>query len=210
MAEDTKDPVVLEDATPEEEAAPKAKIYVVQSTVRARHNRTKRATVPGRQPFVHKIAGGRITVRRARPARITEAVLIAHLEEIKRLVARHQVVVTTPDGKPVDLVTFQVGTVAPASPLPNPPLDSAKNDKNENVGYNVPGAPEGTTMDAPEPAILREGLNLDAVGGEEDEEDEGGDESDEVPPTVPAETTATPVKPPSSPPQGRKHGKGKR
>ena len=205
MAEETKDPVTTEEAAPEA-APPAVKIYVVQSVVRARHNRTKRAAIPGRQPFVHRIAGGRVMVRRARPARITEAVLFAHLEEIKALVARHQVVVTTPDGKPVDLTTFQVGTTAAASPRPNPPLDSAKNDKNENVGYNVPGAPEGTTLDSPEPAILRESLNLDAIGEEEVEEGDG-EESDEGPETVTSETTATPVNKPNSPPQGRKSGK---
>jgi hypothetical protein len=204
MAEDTKEPETTDVAV---EAAPVApKIYVLQSTVRSRHNRTKRASVPGRQPFTHRIAGGRILVRRARPARITEAVLLAHLDEIKLLVSRHHLVVTTPDGREVDLTTFQVGAPAVASPLPNPPLDSAKNDKNENVGYNVPGAPEGTTMDAEEPAILREALNPD-FSGEEVLEEGDGEESDEETETVSAETTSTPVKPLSTPPQGRKHGK---
>lgn len=204
MAESNETP-----ETPEETPAPSPPtVYVLESTTRSRHNRTKRASVPGRQSFVHRIAGGRILVRRARPARISEAVLLAHLDEIKLAVSRHHLVVKTLDGRPVDLATLTAGaSAAAASPRPNPPLDSAKNDKNENVGYNVPGAPEGTTLDAAEPAILREALDLDAIGGEEDGEDEGGEESDEVPATVPAETTATPVSKSAPPPQGRKSGK---
>jgi hypothetical protein len=150
MAEDTKEPETAEAAP---EAAPVvSKGYLLQSAVRGRSNRTQRAAIPGRQPFVQRLAGGRVIVRRARPARISEAVLIAHLAEIKAAVAKHQIVVTTVDGRPVDLGSFEVGTLAANSPPPNPPLDSAKNDKNEGVGYNVPGSPEGTTLDSPEPS----------------------------------------------------------
>jgi hypothetical protein len=194
MAESTEPTETTEEAP----AAPPV-VYVLQSTVRGRHNRTKRAGVPGRQPFVQRIAGGRILVRRARPARIMEAVLLAHLEEIKAAVARHQIVVTTNDGKPVDLETFQAGApAAVASPRPNPPLDSAKNDRNENVGYNVPGAPEGTTLDALEPEILRQVSPLDDTnqvdvnwaGEVDDEEDE-----EVEPATVPAADSPPPKKP---------------
>jgi hypothetical protein len=212
MAEDTKEPETTETA---EEAAPVVtKIYVLQSTVRGRHNRTKRASVPGRQPFVQRIAGGRILVRRARPARITEAVLLAHLDEIKLAVARHQLVVTTNDGKPVDLETLTAGApAAAASPRPNPPLDSAKNDPNENVGYNVPGAPEGTTLDADVPEILQQVSPLDDTNQVDvndwagEIEDETAAEADEKEPaTVPTADPAPPKKPavPAPPPRGKR------
>lgn len=214
MAEETKDPVT-EEAAPEEAAPPPVvKVYLLESAVRSVHNRTKRASVAGRQPFVQRLAGGRIIVRRARPARISEAVLLAHFAEIKTAVARHQIFVTTTDGKLVDLDTLQPGALveAASSPPPNPPLDSAKNDKNEGVGYNVPGAPEGTTLDADEPAILREPLTPDFTQevAEETDEAEGDEQDEEEPVTTPAETSLTPVTKPSASHQGRKHGKGKR
>lgn len=143
-------------ASPEE--LPVASVqYLLTNVTRGRNNRTARVAVPGRIPFVQRIAGGRIIVRRARPARITEAVLKANLPEIAKLVALQTIVVKTLDGKVVDLETLGVAkTVAPPSPPPNPPLDSAKNDKNEGVGYNVPGSPEGTTLDSDEPELLRQ------------------------------------------------------
>lgn len=138
-----------------EQAPAQARLFLLKSVVRGRNNRTARSAVPGRMPFVQRIAGGRIIVRRARPARITEAVLIANLKEITALVSRHQIEVVSPDGRVIDLETLEMAKASRHSPPPNPPLDSAKNDKNENVGYNVPGSPEGTTLDAELPELLQ-------------------------------------------------------
>lgn len=134
--------------------------FLLTSVVRGKANRAARWVQPGRIPFVQKLAGGTITVRRARPARITEAALIANIEEIKRAVAAHQLVVTTPSGQVLDLATLELAPAAPSKPLPNPPLDSAKNDKND-IGYQVPPTPEGTTADAPEPELLKRSLLSD-------------------------------------------------
>mgnify|MGYP001614664340 CR=1 FL=1 len=168
MAEETTDQETVEEEV--EETAPVVPgVYVLKSVVRGRGNRAARMVAPGRQPFVQKLAGGSITVRRARPARITEAALIRHLAEIKKAVAAHQLVVTTTAGAVVDLDTFEVAPLVPAPPLPNPPLDSAKNDKNQNVGYDVPPTPEGTTMSAPTPELLKTGpLHADEVEAEPD------------------------------------------
>lgn len=130
--------------------------FLLKSAVRDRTNRTARVVnALGRVPFVQRIAGGTIIVRRARPARISEAALLANIEEISKLVAQHRLIVTTMDGRVVSLETLQGAPKAPASPLPNPPLDSAKNDQNENVGNDMPPSPEGTTLNAPEPELLK-------------------------------------------------------
>jgi hypothetical protein len=129
--------------------------FLLTSVVRSKENRAQRWLQPGRVSWAQKLAGGSITVRRARPARITEAALIANIEEIKRAVAAHQIVVTTPSGQVLDLATLSLAPAAPSKAQPNPPLDSAKNDANQNIGYDVPPTPEGTTMGAPEPELLK-------------------------------------------------------
>ena len=170
--------------------------YLVRSVARDRTNRTVRAMQVGRRGFVQKFAGGTILVRRARPARLPEAVLKANLAEFKKAVAEHLVAVTTLDGRPVDLNTLEAGPPAAASsPRPNPPLDSAKNDKNENIGYDVPPTPEGTTMNAPLPELLRKSSQPE---GEEPEAE-------------PVEQKAPEASPPAAFHHGGKYGKkGKR
>jgi hypothetical protein len=167
MAE-SPDMEATKDCEPTEPEAPAPVVsdapvqYLLKNVTRGRSNRTARVAVPGRIPFVQRLAGGRIIVRRARSARISEAVLKENLAEIAKHVALQTIVVTTLDGKVVDVETFNVvKQAAPASPLPNPPLDSAKNDKNEGIGYNVPGSPEGTTMDSEEPELLRQNSLLE-------------------------------------------------
>lgn len=144
---------------PEPPAPPGVVLYVVRSVIRGRSNRTARAMQAGRRGFVQRFAGGFI-VRRARPARITEAVLKANLEEIKKAVRELRVEVVTPSGQLVDLDTFSVAPPVADKPLPNPPLDSAKNDKNANIGYKVPPNPTGTPLDAEVPELLQRGSLL--------------------------------------------------
>jgi hypothetical protein len=134
----------VEDLELEEASESDPVVYLIKSVVRGRHNRIERKKQPGRQRFVQRLAGGRFVVRRARPVRVTEAVLKLHLEDIKAAVASHAVVVTTLTGQLVDLDTFDVEPAKAEKPMPNPPLDSAKNDKNEGIGYKVPATPEGT------------------------------------------------------------------
>lgn len=209
MAEDTKPKETT--ATPEEAKPVVLMSYLLKSAARGRTNRTARVSVPGRMPFVQRIAGGTILVRRARPARISEAALKANLKEIQGLVDRHQLEVTTLDGRAVNLKTFEAGPLATAEkPLPNPPLDSAKNDKNKNVGYDVPPTPEGTTMNAPEPELLKKGPQFDE---EPPTQPLLPSQPPEAPPPV---ATAQTSEPPAPPPPARTHdesrpkgGKGK-
>lgn len=193
--------------------------YLLKNVTRGRDNRTARAMQAGRIPFVQRFAGGTILVRRARPARISEAALKANLAEFIRAVDQAKIVVTTMSGRVVDLRTFEVAPQAAEKPLPNPPLDSAKNDKNQNIGYDVPPTPEGTTMDAEKPELVK---SAEETASEEpavppeasvDPVDAFLD-SQALPPEMPMETSEQVEKVPevlSTPPAHDKpKGKGKR
>lgn len=153
MAETDEETEITEEVV--EETIPNVVYYFVRSAVRDRNNRTARAAQTGRRTFVQRFAGGTIVVRRARPARLSEAVLRANLEEFKRAVLEHRITVTTLSGQAVDLSTFEVGPKEATPPPPNPPLDSAKNDKNAGIGYDIPPTPEGTGVNAETPELLQ-------------------------------------------------------
>ena len=61
--------------------------YVLHSGVRSRYTRAKRmqSVMANRARFVQKLGGGAVTVRRARTTKITEEMLMKHLDEIKSL-----------------------------------------------------------------------------------------------------------------------------
>lgn len=141
--------------TVEVDAPGAPRTFWLKSVVRGRANRTQRAVQPGRMPFVQRFAGGTIMVRRARPARITEAALLANIVEITKAVRQHKVIVTDMSGRVLSLDILESAPAPAEKPMPNPPLDSANNDKNQNIGYDVPPTPEGTTMSAPEPELLK-------------------------------------------------------
>lgn len=172
-----------------------AVFYLLKNVTRGRTNRTARvAQAVGRVPFVQRFAGGTILVRRARPARISEAALKANFAEIKRAVDQHKIEVTTLSGRLVNLNTWEVAPAPAVQPLPNPPLDSAMNDKNENIGYDVPPTPEGTTMNAPEPELLQAGHSQTEEAPVEEAKAEA------VEPTVEPEATPEEPTPASSEP----------
>jgi hypothetical protein len=116
---------------------------------------------------------------------VTEQFIRDHLPEIRQGVEQHQLTVKTLTGLPVSLGTFEAAPLPPSKPLPHPPLDSAKNDKNEGIGYNVPPNPTGTPRDAAVPALLKRTSLL-------------------------AESKAEPAKPKPAEPQRRPPQKGKR
>jgi hypothetical protein len=200
------------------ETLPGTVYYHVHCVVRGRHNRTARFTQVGRRALVQKFAGGTVLVRRGKPARLTEAALIANLPELKQAVSEHRVNVTTLTGQAVDLGTFEAAPLPATKPLPNPPLDSAKNDKNEGVGYDVPPNPSGTPFfNTPVPELLQRGSPLESEEADESVEVEEVPETvvEEVePPTVPMPATApAPVTSPLPAlvtAQKRSKGKGRR
>ena len=123
----SEDPVQKEEQ-PAPTKAP-VEVFKIHSMVRATETRLQRMQAPVHHRFVQRLGGGTITVRRARPATVSRALLEQHLVEIKQAVADGKVVVKTMTGGVVDLDTFQVVQAPPvAPPKPNPPPDSAARD----------------------------------------------------------------------------------
>lgn len=133
-------------------------IFKVHSGVRKRHNKLLRRKAPGRADFVQRLIGGDVVVRRNRPATITESKLKAHLPEFQRAYDEGRIEVRTPTGQLVDLKTLSVVEKLPAAPpKPQPPLDSAANDKTfpDGVGEDIPSMEGGKALgeDLPSPGV---------------------------------------------------------
>lgn len=134
-------------------------IYKIHSLVRKVQTRTLRQKAAGRHRFVQRLAGGDITVRRARPATVTEGKLVRHLAELRAAVREGKIEVRTPTGRVVDIFGdehhYVDETPKASKPLPNPPLDSVANDKTfeHGVGEHRPlfegGDPQTTTPESP-------------------------------------------------------------
>lgn len=132
-------------------------IFKVHSGVRKRHTKLVRRKTPGRADFVQRLIGGDVVVRRNRPATITESKLKAHLPEFQRAYSEGRIEVRTTTGQLVDLATLEVVEKLPvALPKPQPPLDSAENDKtfSAGVGENIPPMAGGKALgeDLPSPS----------------------------------------------------------
>lgn len=133
--------------------------YLVHSMVRKPETRMHRAMAAQHHRFVTKLAGGDIVVRRARPTVITEAKLQRHLAELRKAEEEGKIRVTTGRGIPVDLSSLTIVPVVEVSkPLPNPPLDSAANDRTygKGVGMDLPQHLRGGSLTgkAPLPTTL--------------------------------------------------------
>lgn len=114
-------------------------VYKVHSTVRDIRTRTARVRSPTRHRFVLRLAGGAITVRRARPATVTLEVLRRYLDVLKDAQREGKIEVRTVTGQPVDLDTFKpIGSLPVAPPKPHRLLDSAANDKTFPGGVGDP------------------------------------------------------------------------
>lgn len=143
--------------------------YRVHSMVRRVATRSLRLRSTGRHRFVTRLAGGDITVRRARPATISKVQLLRSLDEIKAATAVGKIEVRTLRGEVVDLDTLV--TTAPkktASPPADPPLDSAANDK--TFEHGIGQVQEGTEkLDDPDVGGVLAGDEEDAVeaGGQD-------------------------------------------
>lgn len=142
--------------------------YKVHSMVRRVQTRLHRQRAAGRHRFVQRLAGGDITVRRARPATISAAQLEVHFNEIKAAVDEGKVEVRTPTGVVVDLSTMRASPAPSkaANKIPETPLDSASNDKTFEHGVGEV-ALEDQPLDAPD-------VSNSLVGDEEDAVVAGG------------------------------------
>jgi hypothetical protein len=193
----SEEPVQEQQAVAEK---PWPELYKIQSLVREISTRNQRMKAAVHHRFVQRFGGGTITVRRTRPATVTKAALLTYLEEIKKAVSDGKVQVTTLTGGIVNLDTFEVTPVVqPSSPLPNPPPDSAANDKTYvgGVGEHKPlfGGEGGVPGGEAPPLTIKDGLMSNdtpiqtsgdpakaraaGLGGDEDELD--SDEEDTKP-----------------------------
>lgn len=122
-----------------------ATLYTIHSVVRGRGNRALRASMPVHHRFAQYIGKDQKRLIRSRPLVITEEMLMRDLQELKEKAKMGILEVKTGDGRVLDLETMQpTGPVAVSPPLPNPPLDSAANDK--PAGQNMPMFPGGLTQ----------------------------------------------------------------
>lgn len=113
----------------------KAEVFRIHSMVRKVQTKNLRMKAATHHRFVQRFGGGAITVRRARPATVTRPLLERYMKEIQQAVEEGKVIVKTLTGGVVDLKTFTVTEPSyVAKPLPNPPLDSAANDKTFEFG----------------------------------------------------------------------------
>jgi hypothetical protein len=149
--------------------------YKIHSMVRSVHTRLQRQQAAKHHRFVTRLAGGAITVRRARPATVTEAQLKRHLGAVQQAVREGKVQVRTPTGQVVDIFgdKFHLESETPAvsPPKPSPPQDSVANDKTyeAGVGESMGAFPDtpGHMDDVPVPSV-----NVELPSSDEDEEDE--------------------------------------
>ena len=173
-------------------------MYRVHNMVREISTRTQRMKASVHHRFVQRFGGGRITVRRTRPATVMKDVLLACLPELKKASEEGKIVVRTMTGGSVDLDSFTV--VSPAqksSPPPKVVLDSAANDKTykHGVGEKRPLF-EGSGVPGDKPPALNVKMPLSssdtpiqsggadpakvraifAQGGKEGDKDEFGEE----------------------------------
>lgn len=179
--------------------------YMIHSTVRKVETRLLRAVAPQHHKLVQRLAGGDILVRRARPTAVTESKLLKNLAELRQAEKEGRIRVTTNTGRPVDLDSLAPKpVVAVSKPLPNPPLDSAANDRTygSGVGVVMPQHARGDTAfsttglpktlevlskdsdEAPvpaggDPALARKKLEESRVEEEEPESDEEAEEDEE-------------------------------
>jgi len=135
-------------------------VYKIHSMVRKVATRTLRAKSPSRHRFVQRLAGGDITVRRARAATVTESKIRLHIKELRAAVREGRIVVKTPTHQVVDILSdeFHLESSTPvASPAPKLQLDSAADDKTYEggVGEDRPLFPGGVPQSqvAPSPSV---------------------------------------------------------
>lgn len=134
--------------------------YYLHNTSRSVHTRAQRYSAPqhgGAKQFFKESR-----VLRGRPVLITDAEILAHLNELKDKAAVGLIEVRSADGRKLDLSTLQLeGKVTPSPLLPHPVLDSVKNDKPS--GVPMPIYPDGAVqlLQVPPAAVEDEDADME-------------------------------------------------
>jgi len=114
--------------------------YMVHSTVRSVHTRTKRAAAPIHYRRSQFILDSQRRLMPGRPVLISQADLEKNLVHLRELQELGIALVKTVDGRLVDLDSLTPVPSIPTPPLPSPTLDSAKNDPPRGQAfYPAPG-----------------------------------------------------------------------
>jgi hypothetical protein len=157
--------------------------YLIHNVSRDVRHRTHRAQAATHSKKKHFLNGGSVRVLRARPLLMSHAQLLQHLPELREKHVQHMLEVRTPDGRTVDLNTFQLAAPAPAVVLPHPKLDSAADDL--QVGQYIPpyvgddGAMPSVLAPGEKPALLQAVEDAEHIDAETAEEtDEATDEEE--------------------------------
>lgn len=174
---------------PEEEVQEESKptFYAIHSLVRRQKTKLTRTTAPKRHRFMLHIGGGDIKVRRGkhRPTVIREGLFMRHLRDIKEKADAGMIEVRTPTGQLVDLDTFEVAPLPPPKPTPDPPVDTAADDKPAGEPQRVypegraideepetPALADATLPEGEEPPPEEETLQSEEAGSSDTEEEE--------------------------------------
>ena len=136
------------------EKAPEEQMFLLRNATRSRLNRTLRAQQPVHHRLKQYACAGKYRIIRGRPVQIPMSELQKHFEEIQAKVTSGVFDLCTLDGRLVDIESGRpVVEHMVSAPLPNPPMDSIANDK-QNVGQAMPQFPggdfEGMERDVPE------------------------------------------------------------
>lgn len=131
----------------EEKRDLKPEVVFVHNTARSVSTRVQRATAGVRRKN-QALGGGELRLIRNRPTELHKELFFRHLNELRQLAKEGRVEVRTRDGRLIDLLTMEVGPAPVVPPLPNPPLDSIKNDR--IPGAALPQFPGGLVPDLSE------------------------------------------------------------
>lgn len=139
-------------------------IVSTSRSIRTRTVRARNATHAGLKQFI----GGQYRLIRNRPLVLPKSEVDKYLDEIKAKQSAGMVEVRTPDGRLVDLETFEVEPPLPVAPKPHPPQDSIEND--DAWGEDNPSVPEGKPvaqaireLDEKVPEETEEGVSYDEL-----------------------------------------------
>lgn len=173
--------------------------YAIHSTVRARHNRTLRASQPTRHRFKQYIGDRQQRLVRTRPVLMQEDEFLRALPEIKAKAALGILEVRTQGGQLVNLDTLQPMEPAAPPPLVNPPEDSIARDT--PWGQSIPTFPGDQTAavgeERKEPSLLSDLESIDEEPEETIVDDPEGDEPRDEP--APDQTEESPATSPTEP-----------
>lgn len=165
--------------------------YKIHNTSRAVHTRFIRTISPGKAKMKQHVGGGELRILRSRPLVVSEEVLARHLEEIKAKQKVGALEVRTLDGRLVNLEDMSVGAGEPKVATPVPQMDSAKNDKNLNIGEQLPQFPGGIPMGAVPAGTDATGAGIPGPLESEDPVDHSDPPAEETEEDVPADATVT-------------------